>query len=194
MSKLVRVDAGAVVEIIPALPAGFTVADVYHPTLAAQIYDAPEEVDLGWTWDGDAFAPQPAPILDLVALKARVKAAIELHRAAMLAAGYPVSGLHVALDDASRADLTGMSSTALAALSGVAQWPASYAEGWITTSNVRIPLPTPADGLALAAAAGDWYARIVQRARTLKDAALAAEDEAALGAIDIEAGWPVEGA
>ena len=44
--------------------------------------------------------------------------------------------------------------------------------------------------LALAASVGDWYAAIVQHRRDLKDAALAAEDAAALDAIDVTTGWP----
>ena len=116
--------------------------------------------------------------------------AIDALRAAKLVAGAPIGGLRVAIDDTSRGDIGGMATTALAALSSAAPWPESYAAGWITMSNVRLPLPTPADGLALAAAVGDWYARIVQHARSLKDAVLAAEDDAALDAIDIAAGWP----
>lgn len=110
---------------------------------------------------------------------------------ALLSSGAPVdSGLHIALDDGSRADLTAMAATATAASTGAVPWPESYARGWIAIENVRIPLATPADGLALAASAGNYYAAIVQHRRDLKDAALAAEDEAALQAIDITAGWP----
>ena len=83
-----------------------------------------------------------------------------------------------------------MAATASAAASGAVSWPESYARGWIAVENVRIPLATPADGLALAASVGDWYAAVVQRRRDLKDAALAAGDAAALDAIDITTGWP----
>lgn len=111
---------------------------------------------------------------------------------ALLSTGAPAAdGLHVAMDDGSRADLTAMAATATVALSGTVLWPESYARGWITIENVRIPLATPADGLALAAAVGNYYAAIVQHRRDLKDAALAALDEAALEAIDVAAGWPV---
>ena len=77
-----------------------------------------------------------------------------------------------------------------AASAGAVTWPESYSRGWITTENVRIPLETPSAGLALAASVGSWYAAIVQRRRDLKDAALAAEDAAALDAIDVTTGWP----
>lgn len=109
----------------------------------------------------------------------------------LLSTGAPVAvGLHVALDNGSRADLTAMAATATAAASGAVAWPESYARGWITIENVRIPLATAAAGLALAASVGDYYAAIVQHRRDLKDAALAATDAAALDAIDISAGWP----
>lgn len=121
-------------------------------------------------------------------------AAINARLAAALAAGAPVTAgeatLHVALDGGSRADMGAMATTALAAASGAVPWPESYQTGWITVENVRIPLATPADGLALAAGVGDHYAQIRQHGRDLKDAALAAEDDTALDAVDIETGWP----
>lgn len=101
------------------------------------------------------------------------RAAANADRDSDLAAGAPYAGHRIALDDASRADLSGMAATALAASTGFAPWPASYQQGWITMDNSRIPLPTPGDGLALAAAAGDYYASAVQRARDRKDAAVA---------------------
>ncbi|WP_411035738.1 hypothetical protein [Shinella sp. BYT-45] len=118
-------------------------------------------------------------------------AAISARVAGLLAAGYPAGGgLHVALDDASRADMGAMATTAVAAAGGGVPWPESYQTGWIAIENVRIPLATPADGLALAASVGDYYAQIRQHGRTLKDAVLAAEDVAGIAAVDIETGWP----
>ena len=132
--------------------------------------------------------PREATIDDLRAAKI---AAIVAAADALLATGAPVNGgLHVALDDGARADLTAMATTATAAASGAIAWPEAYARGWITIENTRIPIVTPAAGLTLAASVGDWYAAIVQHRRDLKDAALAAEDAAALDAIDVTTGWP----
>ncbi len=118
-------------------------------------------------------------------------AAIYQRVSSLLSAGYPTAGgLHIALDDASRSDMGAMATMALAASGGAAAWPASYAQGWITTENVRIALPQPSDGLALAALVGDYYAAIRQRGRTLKDAVAAAETKADLDAIDVDGGWP----
>jgi hypothetical protein len=131
----------------------------------------------------------PAPTLD--ELRASKIKAITDTAAALLSAGAPAgANLHVALDDGSRADLTAMATTATAAAVGSVEWPESYSRGWIAIENVRIPLPDPADGLALAASVGNFYAAIVQRRRDLKDAALATEGAAELSAIDIAAGWP----
>lgn len=153
---------------------------------------APDEVTAGWCLkDGDWLAPNQT--LDRErALRAAKLAAISAAADTLLSAGAPVPGsLHIALDGGSRADLSAMAATATAASTGAVSWPDSYSRGWITVENVRIPLATPAAGLTLAATAGAYYAAIVQHRRDLKDAALAAEDAAALDAIDVDAGWPV---
>ncbi|MCY1668310.1 DUF4376 domain-containing protein [Rhizobium sp. SL86] len=129
---------------------------------------------------GVSFADQQADKLRLIDAKAND----------LLNGGYATGGLHVSLTDASRADLTAMATTAGFAVSGVVPWPESYQLGWISIENVRIPLPTPEEGILLAAAIGDFYARIKQHARSLKDAVTLAEDADGLVAIDIESGWP----
>jgi hypothetical protein len=83
-----------------------------------------------------------------------------------------------------------VATTAIAASSGAVPWPEGYARGFITIENVRIPMPTPPDGLGLAAVVGDYYAELRQHARDLKDLAEAAETIADLDAIDETAGWP----
>lgn len=132
-------------------------------------------------------APEPT----LEDIRSAKIAAITEAADALLKVGAPVDGgLHVSLDDGSRADLTAMAATATAASAGSVPWPESYSRGWITIENTRIALATPAAGLVLAAAAGDYYAAIVQHRRDLKDAALAAKDAPAVDAIDVTAGWP----
>jgi hypothetical protein len=151
----------------------------------------PEDVGIGWKFDGADWTAPAVREPSLDDLRAATVAAINAAADVLITAGAPVAGgLHIALDDGSRADLTAMAATAMAASANAFPWPESYSRGWITIENVRILLATPADGLTLAASAGDYYAAIVQHRRDLKDAALAAEDEAALDAIDISAGWP----
>lgn len=118
------------------------------------------------------------------AARRAVAAQVNAERDRRLAEGAPYAGKRIDVGDKGRADLSGMAVTAVAAASGSLPWPDSYTLGWITSDNTRLPLPTAADGLALAAAVGDWYARTIQYARDLKDAALAGET------IDITTGWP----
>lgn len=146
-----------------------------------------------WTVVAEKPDP-PAPPSQFEANRLAVLAQIVAKVEALLAAGATIEHeeqiLHVALTDASRADVGGMATTAMAAIGGAVPWPTSYSRGWITVENVRIPMPTPADGLSLAAQVGDYYASVVQNGRDLKDAVLAAEDQSDLDAIDLEAGWP----
>jgi len=181
----------AIVEVID-LPPSVELADAFHQDIAALFFPVAGDVEERWVRDGAGWAPPPAYVPSLAERQAALIYEIDARRDLMVAAGAPIGGLHVAIGDGSRADMGAMATTALAAASDSTPWPASYAVGWIAIENVRIPLPAPADGLALAATVGDWYARIVQHARSLKDAVLAAEDVAALDAIDIEAGWPIE--
>ncbi|WP_080838129.1 DUF4376 domain-containing protein [Agrobacterium genomosp. 13] len=123
--------------------------------------------------------------------KAVKLASVDDQISSRLAEGFRTEdGFHVALDDASRADMGAMATTALASSNGAIAWPESYSQGWITIENVRIPMPEPAAGLAIASHVGDYYAGIRQRGRTLKDAVSDAETQSDLNAIDIESGWP----
>lgn len=113
---------------------------------------------------------------------------IDAARDRRLGLGALHGGKRFSTSDASRTDLGGMATTAGLVLSGALPvWPESYAQGWIAIDNTRLPLPTPADGIALAAAVALAYSATVQHARDLKDAALAAADPAA---VDELAGWP----
>ncbi len=142
---------------------------------------------------GGAEAVLPPPGLD--EMRAAKISAVDARRDAVLAAGAPYGAARIAVHDGARADLSGMAAYATTVLITAATpapiaWPASYALGWISLDNSRVPLPTAADGLALAAAVGAWYGAVVQHARSVKDAALAAADLVALGAIDEGVGWP----
>jgi hypothetical protein len=126
--------------------------------------------------------------LDLA--KRRKQAAVSAEYRRRLALGMSVGDLHVDIDDGARANFSGMAVTASFVISGLMEWPADYARGWVSMEGARIPLPTSQDGVVLAASAGAFYAALVQRERDLIDALAAAADEAAVAAIDITAGWP----
>lgn len=114
-------------------------------------------------------------------------ARINAERDRRLAQGAPYGGKLIEVSDKGRADLAGMTVAAVLALAGTIPWVEGYSTGWITKDNTRIPLATPADGIALAATVADWYSRTVQHAHDLKDAVLMAQDP---DAIDHTAGWP----
>jgi hypothetical protein len=112
--------------------------------------------------------------------------AINAERDRRLAMGAPYAGRRVEVSDRGRADLGGMVSAAMLASNGLTPWGEGYARGWIAMDNERIPLPTPADGIQLAAAVGDWYGLVMQHARDLKDQAEAGNP----ADVDELAGWP----
>ncbi|WP_175426634.1 DUF4376 domain-containing protein [Azospirillum brasilense] len=130
-----------------------------------------------------AFPPPPT----LAERRATVAAAVDALRDRHMDEGAEHGGKRFALDGTSRTDLAGMATTAALVQLGALEWPADYATGWIALDNSRLPLPTPQDGIALAAAVAARYAALVQAARTIKDAVVASDDPET---IDIAAGWP----
>lgn len=122
--------------------------------------------------------------------KAEKLAAIYAMVEASLASGAPVEHngdtLHIAVTDGSRADIGSMATNAIGTIvtNGVVPWLESYVQGWISIENIRIPLPDPLAGLQFASTMAAYYGPIVQNGRTLKDAVLAAEDDAALDAVE----------
>ncbi|OYD82495.1 DUF4376 domain-containing protein [Azospirillum brasilense] len=134
-----------------------------------------------------ALADPPAPVLTLAERRAAVAAAVDARRDQHMAEGAEHGGKRFALDGTSRTDLGGMATTGALVLMGALDWPADYATGWIALDNTRLPLPTPQDGIALAAAVAGRYAALVQAARDIKDAVLASDEPEA---IDIAEGWP----
>ena len=168
------------------------VGAVLQPAYDPATHHPPARDAAGW---GVPVAKTAADLADeqaaaLESARALRRAAVDQAVVEKLQAGYPDpgTGLHVDIHpDGRRADMAGLVSAALIAASGAAAWSAAYSQGWIAKENTRIPLPTPEAGIALAAAAGDWYARIRQRGRDLKDAINAAADPAT---VDIAAGWP----
>lgn len=139
---------------------------------------------------GDTFDPVTGEFRPTVAsVSSRREARLEdvrVMKQKLLDAGAPFSGKRIEMDDATRANLSGMAVTALLVSSGaIPEWPASYAQGWITLDNSRLSLPTPQDGIALAANVAGWYSGLVQYSRDAKDAVLTADDpDAAWAALD----------
>lgn len=175
-------------------PAGAPVPDGWTDT-------APSEDPSGGVplrFDGAAYAPVD-PDWWAAELAARAAAALAARRAAKLeqvkveyarrmAEGAPFAGKRIDVSDRGRVDLGGMVGAAMLAGNGTIPWSEGYGS-WIALDNTHVPLPTPAHGIRLAAAVGDWYARSRQCARDLKDQVLAAPNP---DLIDVFSGWPQE--
>lgn len=107
-------------------------------------------------------------------------AAVEAQFAARLAAGLPYQGQVIDIDAPARADLGGMALTAALVNMGQLTWPEDISRGWVARGNARVPLPTPADGIALATTAAGYYSALVQHE----------SDLIADPSLDPAAGWP----
>lgn len=142
-------------------------------------------------WNGTAIVAGPGYGAALVNAKTAVSTAVSAQFNNVLAAGYPTGGYHIAIDDGSRANLAGMGATALGVLSGVpgVVWPASY-QNWFSIEGVALPIPTAADGLALANGAGGYYSLSVVNEATLLGETAACASFTELSAIDPTTGWP----
>lgn len=126
------------------------------------------------------FSRSPAQV---EARRVALVAAAEVRKNAIRDAGAPYQGKRIAVDDASRANLGAVVTTALLLETGaITAWPEEYAQGWICMDNSRIPLTGPVEGIMLGMTAARWYAGLVQFCRDTKDAILAAEDPEAADA------------
>ncbi|MDO9501378.1 hypothetical protein [Falsiroseomonas sp.] len=127
MTRFARIADGRVAEIIKA--DGVPLAERYHPDLVAAMVPAPEAVEVGWRYDGGAFAQPVADDLPLAPAIRRItalafrrrlpserRAAITLAAAAALAAGDAT--IQVWLDDLSASQVVDLDDAEL--LAGVA--------------------------------------------------------------------------
>lgn len=185
--NLIKISTDEVISTVSDMPDSVLLPDIGTARGFGALVDG--WVDASGTYKLQTYVPPPPLPPTITERRQEVVSAIDGKKQALLDAGAPYSGKFIQLDNESRSNLSGMGATALAVMvtSGAVPWPASYAEGWISADNSRIALATPADGLALAAAAGDYYGKIAQNARSLKDTALASGNPES---IDITAGWP----
>ncbi len=142
--------------------------------------------------DGDKWVkttddPNPGPALS--DLKRAKTQAIRALFAEKVTEGWLYDGLHVEINDGSRANLGGLALTGFLATQNVVPWPDDYARGWVSIEGDRIPL-TAAQAIAFAAGAGSYYSALVQKGQDLEDDVTQASTEAELTAIDIFDGWP----
>lgn len=127
--------------------------------------------------------------------KAAMKQAIDATRDALFSAGFTVAGTGTSLDGkvlqtrdvVDRTNwLTSQASYSTAVAGGFGD---VVGATFRTADNVTVIL-TYAQGLNVLLAMAGWGAAVMGNSWALKDAVDAAEDEEALDAIDIGAGWP----
>ena len=188
--RAARSDGGVVVEVVD-LEDGIDLADAFHPDLGFRT--CPEDVVPGWTFDGEGFAAPPAPAFDLAAARQAMQGAVNARRDAVIAAGFQhnfgaAAGIRT-LDQRSEADainwlgLKGVADAMIA--DGRGADPIGIRDAHDDTFSSSASVVSSA-----MVAMGVWRSSIIAHSWSLKDAIAAAEDEAALDAVDIEAGWP----
>lgn len=126
---------------------------------------------------------------DVLAEKKAAKCgAIDALRDHLIAAGFAdtVTGKTFQIDPESQGKIHTKGTIAGLMLQGLVS---SAAQDFIARDNTIISLE-PGPCLAWALRCGNYVSQVLLNARVLKNSALAAADEAALEAIDINVGWP----
>jgi len=161
---------------------------LYHPSLAFRA--APEGCAEGWILSGDALI---APPVDLEALRATKRVAIDAAFMARVAAGASHDGHVYQIDSESRGNIASRATRAGLFLSGVGgvTWPEDGMP-FRTKANIWLTF-TPEAFLSLAQKVDDDFTLMRIRYAELKDACATA-DVAGLTTLDPSADWPVGGA
>jgi len=135
------------------------------------------------------------PPLSLAEQKQALRTRIDARRDALLVADFTFNGVQYQRDAEAVKRMNGAGTLALAAifagaLPGDLRWHGEDEDfAWIAADNSRVTMDAQTT-LAFGRAAAKVESGLVMAARSLKDAVDAAADQAALDAIDIEAGWP----
>lgn len=171
MKKFARIENDLVVETLQAeeLPE-------FHKSLIW--IEVGADAQPGWVHTAGTVSAPPPPSLE--SLKARKIEALALKRWMVEAGGITVNGAVIATDDRSQSKVTG-------ALMKVTRNPATLIDwkgenGWIKIAKAEVE--------AIADLVGDHVQACFSRECALAEAIAAAEDVAALEAIDINSGWP----
>lgn len=173
MTKYAILDANTVANIV--------VADAAFAASQGWI-EAPDDVSIGATYDGETFS---APVVPLTERKAAMRAAVTAEKLRREGTTAPTPNGAVQSDTDSRNKLNG--AVLMAMLAAQAEQP--FAISWTLADNTNVALDGP--GLiAMASAVGQYVAACHAHGQVLKAAINAAQDHAALDAINIGAGWP----
>lgn len=140
-------------------------------------------------WDREAgrVVPCEPPLPSLDAAKAARKEEVDARLDGLLAAGMSYAGKPLQLRPVDQGNVAAMAQRAGLALEGVVTWPEGFA--WRMADNSFLPLPTPADMIAMGQAAADEVLRLRMIAWGHKDAIDALDTVEAVFSYDIGVGW-----
>lgn len=99
MSLYARVDNNIVAEII-SVSGGENIDELFHSDFVATCFPCGKNVSIGWSWDGEYFAPPVLASIDLVAYAAAKRFDVETR-------GITVSGTSIKTDRESQSKITG---------------------------------------------------------------------------------------
>lgn len=132
-------------------------------------------------WDGEKW------VLNLDRLKAHRAGEVDARYVTALKAGMPYAGTMLQIRAEDQGNISAMAQRATLAQAGLVTWPDGFA--WRMADDSFLPLPSPAEMIALAAAAAAEVHRLRQVMWGHKDAIAALTDPDAVIAYDIEDGW-----
>lgn len=152
---------------------------IFQPAYAALFVPCPDDVDAGWTFDGDQWvAPVPVvPALDT--LKTAKNAEINAARLAANQGTFAHAGKLIACDPLSRSDIDGING--FVALTG--SLPPGWSGGWKAADNSLLPIADVAAWTAFygsMVAAGNAHFAHSQALKAQMAAATTAEEVAAI--------------
>lgn len=150
---------------------------IYSPEMAVQFVECGDDVEVGWSRDGDSFMPPPGPAL--ADLKAAKNDEINSARLAANFSTFQHAGKAIACDQLSRSDIDG--TNGFVALYG--SLPPGWPGGWKAVDNTYVPIASVNDWKAFYAsmfAAGNANFAKAQALKAQLDAATTAEQVAAI--------------
>ena len=95
----------------------------YPPDFVVRCVECGEEVQQGWTWDGEAFSPPPGPTLEEARAEALEK--LRLRKWQAKDAGISVNGISIDTDDKGQATINGAVTNVLLDPAFTATWKTS---------------------------------------------------------------------
>lgn len=190
MSKTAVVRSGVIAEILVPVD-GFALDECFPASVLADTFEVPDTAEPGWVLREGGFAPPSGP--GLAELQAAKASAVNAKRDALIAGGYQhnfggTAGIRT-LDQRSAEDainwlgLKGVADAMIASGNGAEligirdAGDETFSSSATVVSSAMVTM-------------GIWRSTVIAHSWVLKDAITAAEDEAALEAVDIEVGWP----